>query len=151
MIYDPYSGEVIGVFLNGRFVPRDLNNADWQAFLLTNPDLTPQAPTARRPRDLRLIVVDLDALTAQQKGNVWAYINGAGPDGVVRWKKSNQGEVWICLRLSELVADPLRTQMRLTAVALYCRNEDPAFLVNPSWWPADGSPVPNVPGDEPVT
>lgn len=51
----------------------------------------------------------------------------------------------MCLRLSELVTDPLRTQMRLTAVALYVRNENPTYLVNPAF-----AATVNVPGDEPV-
>lgn len=97
----------------------------------------------RRPRNLRLIVADLDALSSQQKANVWNYVNGGSP---VRWKLSNQGEVWNCLRLSESGAlnAAQQTTMRIMAIALYVRNESPNFLVANA---AVDATI-NVPGDE---
>jgi hypothetical protein len=95
----------------------------------------------RVPRDLRLIVNDLDALSNPNKLAIWNFINGGTPP---RWTLSNQGEVWAILRLSEsgALSSTVQTLMRLTAVAMYCRNEDPFFLVNPSF-----ATTVNVPGD----
>lgn len=99
----------------------------------------------RRPRDLKDIVADLDALTVQQKGSIWTYISGGTP---VRWKQSNRGDVWTCLRISEnfvsLTAGE-KTALRIQAVAIYVREEFPDFLINPSF-----DPTINVPGWEPA-
>jgi hypothetical protein len=102
----------------------------------------------RRPRKLKSIVDDLDALTGTQKTNIWNYINGT-VNGYPRWALSDQASVWICMRISGGFAEPTRTLCRILGVAEYIRNEDPNFLVlNPNI--VDGLSI-NVPGDEPVT
>lgn len=96
----------------------------------------------KRPRMLAAILTDIQALTGPQQTAVWADLLSGSP---AKWRTmSNDPCVWA--KASQAATSTLEKQV---AVAFFVR-ENPAYLVNPTWWPPSGSgPVPNLPGDEP--
>lgn len=96
----------------------------------------------RRARLLRLVLADLNALSAAQKTNIWNDFISGTPS---KWQMDagpRSTDVFTAALIGTHASGGLQQQMRLLAVAAYVL-DNPAYLVNPAF-----DATINVPGDE---